>query len=147
MLTFRPAAASDWAAIEALLVQCKLPVDGAREHLGEFLLALDGSTLVATAAIETYAPAGLLRSVAVAESHRGRGIGEELLHLIVKEARRGHLHTLHLLTTTAEDYFNQHGFSTSQRSDAPDELQASAEFRGACPASATFMSMVLPQSD
>ena len=66
---------------------------------------------------------------------------------MITEAQRRDLRTLHLLTTTAEDYFSQRGFSIAPQSRAPDELQASAEFRGACPASATFMSMILPQPD
>ena len=144
MLTFRPATESDWPAIEALLLQSTLPLDGARDHLDAFVLALDDGALVATAAIETYASAGLLRSVAVAESHRGRGIGEAVLRLTILEARRLDMRTLHLLTTTAESYFSRRGFAKASRSDAPTELHASAEFKGACPASATFMTMTVP---
>jgi N-acetylglutamate synthase-like GNAT family acetyltransferase len=144
MLTFRPAIENDWPAIETLLARSGLPLDGAREHLGAFLLALDGDALVATSAIERYGASGLLRSVAVAESHRGHGLGETVLRLMIFEARRCKMRTLHLLTTTAEDYFGQRGFSIASRADAPGELQASAEFKGACPASATFMTMVVP---
>ncbi len=144
MLTFRPATASDWPAIEALLVHSALPLDGARDHLDAFVLALDDGALVATAAIEAYASTGLLRSVAVAEGHRGRGIGEAVLRLTILEARRRDMRTLHLLTTTAENYFGRRGFAKASRADAPPELQASAEFKGACPASATFMTMTVP---
>ena len=38
MLTFRPAAESDWPAIEALLLQSALPLDGARGPLDAFVL-------------------------------------------------------------------------------------------------------------
>ena len=145
MLTFRPATESDWPAIEAMSLQSSLPLDGAREHLDAFVLAMDGGALVATAAIETYLSAGLLRSVAVAESHRGRGIGEAVLGLTILEARRRDMRTLHVLTTTAENHFSRRGFAKASRGDAPTELQASAEFKGACPASATLMTMtVLP---
>lgn len=144
MLTFRPATESDWPAIEALLLQSALPLDGARGHLDAFVLALDDGALVATAAVEAYASAGLLRSVAVTESHRGRGIGEAVLRLTILEARRRGLRTLHLLTTTAENYFSRRGFAKASRANAPIELRASAEFKGACPASATFMTMTVP---
>ncbi len=146
MLTFRPATDNDWPAIDALLAQSALPLEGAREHLGAFLLALDDGALVATAAIETYGTTGLLRSVTVSESHRGRGIGEAVVRLMIIEARRRDMRTLHLLTTTAEDYFTRHGFVVASRVDAPGELQASEEFRGACPTSATFMSMTVPSA-
>src|SRR4051812_27115014 len=105
MLTFRPATEGDWPAIEALLTQSSLPLEGAREHLAAFILALDDGALVATAAIEVYGTAGLLRSVTVAEGHRGRSIGDAVLRLMVVEARLRHVRTLHLLTTTAVDYF------------------------------------------
>ncbi len=144
MLTFRPATENDWPAIEALLLQSALPLDGARGQLDAFILALDGGTLVATAAIEAYSSAGLLRSVAVAESHRGRGIGEAVLRLMILEARRRNMRMLCLLTTTAENYFGRRGFAKASRADAPAELQASAELAGACPASATFMTMTVP---
>lgn len=144
MLTFRPAIENDWPAIEALLARSALPLDGAHEHLGAFLLALDGDVLVATSAIEIHGAAGLLRSVAVAESHRGQGLGEIVLCLMIFEARRCKMRTLHLLTTTAGDYFGRRGFSIASRADAPSELQASAEFKGACPASATLMKMTVP---
>ncbi len=143
MLTFRPATDEDWAAIEALLARSALPLDGAREHVDAFLLALDDGAVVATAAIETYGRAGLLRSVAVSESHRGRGVGDAVVRLMIIEARRRDVRTLHLLTTTAEDYFSRRGFVLASRANAPGELQASAEFRGACPASATFMTMTV----
>ena len=38
-ITLRPAALSDWPAIEALLVANKLPLDGAQPHLDTYLLA------------------------------------------------------------------------------------------------------------
>lgn len=144
MLTFRPATESDWSAIEALLLQSALPLDGARHHLDAFFLALDDDALVATAAIEAYSSAGLLRSVTVAESYRGRGIGEAIVRLMILHARHRDVRTLHLLTTTAENYFSRHGFSVAPRTSAPSELEASAEFRGACPASATFMTLIVP---
>lgn len=144
MLTTRPAIEDDRPAIEALLAASALPLDGAHAHLGGFLLALDDGALVATAAIEAYGSAGLLRSVSVAEGHRGRGIGERMLRLAILEARRRGIRTLHLLTTTAETYFSRRGFAMAPRAEAPIELHASAEFKGACPASATFMSMALP---
>ena len=51
--------------------------------------------------------------------------------------------TVVLLTTTAEDYFPRFGFERTDRSVVPEEVRESAEFRGACPASATVMQLVL----
>ena len=46
---------------------------------------------------------------------------------------------LYLLTTTAEGYFPSFGFSLTSREAVPDDVRATAEFQGACPASATVM--------
>jgi hypothetical protein len=39
--TFRQARPEDWEAVVTLLSQCSLPLDGAREHLPDFLLAFE----------------------------------------------------------------------------------------------------------
>ncbi len=44
-----------------------------------------------------------------------------------------------LLTTTAEDWFPRFGFVRIARDAVPAALHASAELRGACPASAAVM--------
>ena len=46
---------------------------------------------------------------------------------------------MYLLTTTAERYFPRFAFKRITREDVPDSLQASVEFRDACPASAVVM--------
>ena len=43
------------------------------------------------------------------------------------------------LTTTAERFFPRFGFERITRDDVPASVQASIEFREACPASATVM--------
>jgi phosphinothricin acetyltransferase len=139
----RPASAGDWAAIEKLLTTAALPLDGAREHLEDFLLADHDGMLVGCAAVERYGHAGLLRSVAVAESVRGTGIGAALVERSLADARAAGLSTVVLLTTTAERFFPRFGFEVVDRAAVPDVLRESAEFRGACPASATVMRLTL----
>lgn len=46
---------------------------------------------------------------------------------------------MYLLTTTAERYFPSLGFRVTPRDAVPDEIRATGEFKGACPASATVM--------
>jgi len=142
-VTIRHAAPNEWEHVAELLVSSSLPLDGAREHLGEFLVAERGGALVGCAAVERYGDAGLLRSVAVAASERGRGTGSVLVHHCLSGASESGIHTVVLLTTTAERYFPRFGFEVIERDAVPDALRASAEFRGACPASATVMRRVL----
>ena len=46
---------------------------------------------------------------------------------------------LYLLTTTAESYFPSFGFAPTSREAVPEDVRATAEFQGACPASAAVM--------
>lgn len=135
---FRHAAESDWNAIAALLQQAELPLDGAKDHLPHFLLALtpDG-TLAGVAGLEVYGEVGLLRSVAVAE--RKKGLGSELVRRVLNEATQNGMRQVVLLTTTATDFFPRFGFRQIARSEAPAAVQQSIEFQEACPASATVM--------
>jgi amino-acid N-acetyltransferase len=136
---FRRALPSDWKAIGTLLAECKLPLDGARDHLETFMVAHDETGLVACGGLELYSPVALLRSVAVREIRRGRGLGQELLMRLIAEALKERVETLVLLTDTAEGYFRRLGFRTVARPDLPPAVTVSAEFRGACPASASAM--------
>lgn len=137
--TIRHADAADWQAIQDLLVQSRLPLDGAREHLENFMVAHDRSGLLACAGLELYPPVALLRSVAVAETHRGKGLGRSLTTRLISHAGNQGIQTLVLLTETAEAYFLKLGFKPVPRASLPPEVQDSAELRGACPASATAM--------
>ena len=87
-----------------------------------------------------------LRSVAVAESQRGRGVAGALVRRIVSMAERQGVTSLFLLTTSAADYFAKYGFEAMDRPRAPLVLAASKEFRGACPASAILMRTSLTPS-
>ncbi|HEY4082489.1 MAG TPA: arsenic resistance N-acetyltransferase ArsN2 [Burkholderiaceae bacterium] len=138
----RQAEAGDWPAVEALLVANKLPLDGAREHLSNYLLALSNGEVVGSAGAEIYGAIALVRSVAVAPGLQKRGIGRLLLERLIQEARSRNASALYLLTVTAPEYFAQYGFKRGQIEQAPEALKASAELQGACPACAAFM--VLP---
>jgi amino-acid N-acetyltransferase len=137
-LLFRPAIASDWPAVAMLLQRYDLPLEGAQAHLENFVVAVNGKgELEGVAGLERYGEVGLLRSVAVAE--RRRGVGAALVERILELARSLGMQQVVLLTTTAADYFPRFGFQRIERSEAPAAVHASAEFQGACPASATVM--------
>jgi amino-acid N-acetyltransferase len=85
-------------------------------------------------------PSGvLLRSVAVDDAWRGRGIGHQLTSAGLDLARNLGAETAYLLTTTAGDFFPQFGFARVERADVPDDVKQSIEFTSACPASALAM--------
>src|SRR5690606_15422959 len=117
--TIRHADAADWPAIQDLLVQCKLPLEGAREHLQAFLVASDQSRLLACAGLELYPQVALLRSVAVATAHQGKGLGQALTLRLISHATSRGVQTLVLLTETAEAYFLKFGFKPVPRASLP----------------------------
>ena len=142
-LSLRPATQADWPAIEALLLTNKLPLDGAQAHLDTYLLAVSNGEVVGCAGAEVYGQIALMRSVAVAPGLHRQGIGKLLLDRLIQDAQRRDAVRLYLLTVTAPEYFAQYGFKRVKIEDAPQALRASAEFQGACPAWATFMSLAL----
>lgn len=135
----RPANASDLAAVERLLVESNLPLDGVREALDDFVVAEAGTDLVGVAGLEVCCDNALLRSVAVSPEWRSHGVGRALVTRVISDAESRGLRALYLLTTTAEHYFPSFGFHTIARDAVPDDVRATAEFQSACPASATVM--------
>lgn len=137
--TIRTAVPGDHARVTALLTANALPLDGLPETLDGFVVAEDGDALVGVAGLEPCGHDALLRSVAVAASRRGHGVGHALVTRILTEAAHRRIDRLFLLTTTAERWFPAFGFTTVTRADVPDAVRATVEFQSACPASATVM--------
>jgi N-acetylglutamate synthase-like GNAT family acetyltransferase/thioredoxin reductase len=145
-VTLRQAGASDWPAVESLLIANGLPTDGARRHLGTYLLAASHGEVIGCAGAEVYGDIALLRSVAVAPGLQRQGIGQALVERLLLEATRRQIRRIFLLTVTAPEYFGRYGFKRDEIDQAPEALKASAEFQGACPASAVFMSLTLAEA-
>lgn len=145
-VSLRQAGASDWPAVEALLLANQLPTEGARAHLSTYVLAVSNGEVVGCAGAEVYGSVALLRSVAVAPGLHKQGVGRLLLQTMLQQARARDIASLHLLTVTAPEYFAQYGFKRAKLEDAPASLKASAEFQGACPAWAAFMSLTLREA-
>ena len=140
--TLRSAEPADEPAIAALLAASGLPLDGVHDALPRFVVAEHGGTIVGVAGIEACGITGehaLLRSVAVEPSWRSRGLGRALVTRAVAEAEAHGVDALYLLTTTAEHYFPAFGFTRTSRHEVPPDIRATAEFRVACPDSATVM--------
>jgi len=136
---FRAAAPSDLPAIERLLTASNLPLDGVMEALPSFVVAESAGELVGVAGLEPCRDNALLRSVAVSDAWRSRGVGRALVERVIAEAEARGVRALYLLTTTAERWFPSLGFRTIAREAVPEDVRATAEFQGACPASAAVM--------
>lgn len=138
-VTIGQATRAQFDQLAALLQANSLPVDGLRDHLDTALVASDGATVVGSAALELYGDDALLRSVAVAASHRDMGLGGRLVDAAVSLAREHGVTTLYLLTETAVPYFAARGFTPVDRQQITGPITNSVEFVSACPASAQAM--------
>ncbi|WP_299427275.1 arsenic resistance N-acetyltransferase ArsN2 [uncultured Meiothermus sp.] len=143
MITYRTATSGDLPGVRALLDAAHLPVVGLEVHIQNFMLALDGEKVVGCAGLEVHQDRGLLRSVAVEQGYRNHGIGLRLTEGVIELAQNKNLTSLSLLTETAPDYFPRFGFVQVQRSELPAALNDSDEFKGACPDTATAMTLKL----
>ena len=141
-LTTRPAEPADYPRITRLLSEAALPLDGLTGHENFLLLCRDGRIL-GCAALERYGRYALLRSVALEPAERGQGLGRRLAQSALEQARRDGVAEVILLTTTAAPFFERLGFRPITREAVPAPVRASAEFRGACPASAAILRLPL----
>lgn len=134
------ARADELDAVLALLGGAKLPTAGVTDFFpGGYAVARSGADVVAVAGLEIHGDVGLLRSVAVLPALRGAGLARRLVEHRLRAARERNLRAVYLLTTTASDYFRSLGFEDRARSEAPEPLRQSSEFRTVCPDSAACL--------
>ncbi len=126
----------DLPAISELLKEESLPEAGADVS---FYVARENGVVVGAIGLEGETQDALLRSLVVAAKHRGRGLGKSLVARVQDEASRRGTRSLHLLTTTAQEFFAREGFQVASRESAPPSILATDEFRVSCPASAVYM--------
>ncbi len=134
----RPIKADDMADMvraRALLQGSSLPVDGIDAESVR-LFVLEEAEVVGLVAYEAYLPYALLRSLVLASSWRGQGKGRLLLDFVLAEAKNQGFKAAYGLSTTIPDWLLRLGFKEISRQDLPEQLYASKELQGACPASA-----------
>lgn len=143
-MPLRPATDDDLPRITALLRQSALPVDDLADATVHFLVEDDDMELAGVIGLQRFDGVALLRSLAVAPAHRRGGLGGRLVAALEARARDLGITELVLLTQTAEAFFLRNDYQRIRRDDAPAAVQASAEFRTLCPASAVCMAKRLP---
>ena len=149
VVRLRPVRPDDRAYVERLLESSGLPtadLDAARPSLfvcvGESARR-ESERRIGVAGLEVNGNAGLLRSVAVEQSARGRGCGNSICEKLLGRARNRDLDAVYLLTTTAAGFFADLGFETVERENVPEAIRSTAEFSDICPTSATCMKKTL----
>jgi amino-acid N-acetyltransferase len=108
-LVIEAARPDEWAAVFSFLETMGLPTAGLADHLSGVLVSRAGRRIVGTAALEVYGKAALLRSVAVSEDRRGRGLGTALVQRALELGRQQGVENFYLLTETAQGFFRPPG--------------------------------------
>jgi amino-acid N-acetyltransferase len=128
------------AELTTLLAGCDLPTS---DLVANALVRLYGGRidgeLVGVVGFEPFGQVALLRSLAVAPSQRGKGLGQALVASAEAHATAQGIDSLYLLTTTAAAFFARLGYTTVERALAPAAIRATRQFAGLCPAAATLM--------
>ncbi|WP_077923936.1 arsenic resistance N-acetyltransferase ArsN2 [Spirosoma sp. 209] len=136
----RPA---DKEAVIALLEQGQLLTEDLPTGLSDFVIAKSEETPVGVAGLERFGPVALLRSVAVDPQHQGKQIAAQLVGQLLDTAKSTDLNEVYLITTSADRYFERHGFQPVDRQEVPTAIQQTQQFSGLCPSSAIVMKRTL----
>ncbi|HSE43475.1 MAG TPA: arsenic resistance N-acetyltransferase ArsN2 [Acidobacteriota bacterium] len=139
MLQIHFAQKEDVPEIQRLLKSADLPYSDIAEHIRHFIFVKHKSDIVGCVGLEIYEDIALLRSLAVEEKHRNRGLAKMLVQGILQYAREQKITKVFLLTTSADRYFEKLSFKHVDRSTAPDAIQRTTQFTTLCPASAVLM--------
>ncbi len=140
--TIRTAKDSDLSAIDKLLSENGLTTSGVRENLSNFLVAECGD-IVGVIGIEFAGHGVMLRSMAISQELRKRGIGATLFNRCLEIVRAAGIKDAYLLTNTAEKFVARWGFHKIQRSEIPADLMQSSTLNSFCPASSICMKLEL----
>ena len=134
-------AAADDAGLAAALAVEGLPVDDLTDAGRTFYTfsTLDGAT-VGYGGLELLGEHVLLRSVAVLPAFRGKGLGCNIVPLLLYRAYRAGARTAWLLTDTAAPFFGKIGFRGGDRQAAPAAILATRQAASLCPTSAPLLS-------
>ncbi|MDR5777138.1 MULTISPECIES: arsenic resistance N-acetyltransferase ArsN2 [unclassified Caballeronia] len=133
--------AGDDANLVDALVRAHLPVDDLSEPNRRFFAfdTLDGSR-GGYGGFEQYGRDVLVRSVTVEPPYRGKGIGRNLISLLLRKAFDSSACAAWLLTTDAEAFFTKTGFKHVNRELVPASILATRQATELCPSTAALLS-------
>ncbi len=127
-LAVEPARASDRARIAGLLTEADLPAEGLDDP-AEFFVVRRAGAAVGCVGLEHYGDTALLRSLAVAASHRGKGLGTGLMHAALERARERGREWVVVLTVSTADLFERYGFERIDREQVDPRALESWQFQ------------------
>lgn len=117
----------------------RLPTDDLDQPGRRFFKLSDADGPIGFIGIEGDGPDRLLRSLVVLPSRKRLGHGSVLVAHAEAAAHRDGVARLHLLTTTAADFFRARGYRDADRAAAPEAIRSTAQFSSLCPGSAAYL--------
>jgi len=129
--------------IQKMLQENDLVIEDIPQIIDELFLAYKGSKIIGIGGVEHHGNVGLLRSIAIESSLRGKGYGTALCNELIAKAKDDGINELFLLTLTAEAFFGRLGFERIERTETPQEMQETTEFKTLCPVSSVCMKLKL----
>lgn len=140
----RSATDADWPGIVALLSANQLPVsDLDAKRVDEFLVVKDERGLAGCIGSERRGAYALLRSLALREDCRGRGMGKLLTSEIESRCKSAGVVAAYILTETAAKFAERQGYGVVERLAVPAEIRSTKQFSGLCPCCAICMAKTL----
>jgi amino-acid N-acetyltransferase len=129
----------NFSKVLVLLSLANLPTIDIGENVELFSLEMD-SEIIGTAGLEIFGRIGLLRSLSVLESQKGKGYGFLIVQKLESYVKTKNIKELYLLTSTAKDFFEKKcKYELIERINVPIEIQSSQQFSSICPSSAVIM--------
>ena len=126
-------------SIKALLAENSLTFHDLDFDTQTFFGHILKDKLVAIGAVEGFGEARLLRSLAVANGAKGKGLGKKLLKEIEGWSQEQQVKTLYLLTEDAKYFFARQGYQLQNRTSVPKSISNTKQFKLLCPESAECM--------
>lgn len=138
-LTFSPVTPEHHNMLRLALEAAHLPTDDLTEPDRFFFLLSDEDGPIGFIGLEGAGPDRLLRSLVVLPDRKRKGHGGLLVAHIEAFARQAGVERLHLLTTTAADFFSVRSYWPADRANGPAAISGTAQFASLCPASAAYL--------
>ena len=125
----RRARPDDVPAIQELLSSESLPPFQVSEFLDGFWTIEQDGRVAGCGGLEVYGEAGVIRSVVVDRSLRGRGFGDLLSQTAITAARRRGVKRLYLFTGDAASFWQRYGFAPCTLDDFEPAAQESWQYK------------------
>ena len=138
-MSYRKATVADLVSIEGMLKDNNLPYIDCIDHIDNFIIKENNRKVIGLGGIEIYGSNALIRSIVVTKNQRGKGIAKDIFKIIKENACSLGVNKIYLLTETAMDYFEKLNFTKVNRTEVPESIMNTKQFKTLCPSSAIVM--------